>query len=79
MSKMGQYKSLFDKHVVVHCIDGSLITGYWSECFDADDHDWDNESLKDDSILIDTDDGVPIEIFDKDIERIEAVGTSAVS
>jgi len=75
MSKLLEYKELFDSEVVVLCTDGTTIKGCWSEWFSAEDNEWADEEENGphgESIIIDTAGGAPVEVYVAEIERIEA-------
>ena len=75
MSVAQENYGLNGKIVNVFCKDGQVITGYWSEVFSADDNAYlaeeNDREPPGESILIDAEDGVPVEIYVAEIERIE--------
>lgn len=66
MSKLLKYKNLFNKQVKVHCVDGSTVSGYWSDWISEADNEPDGEC-----IIVDLSSGVPCGISVDEILRIE--------
>ena len=76
MGIMNERKHLQGKQVKVFCDDGECLEGFWSEWWEADEIDWEEDETPCDSILLEEikDYWAPsVEILETEIKDIKEV------